>query len=307
MSTRSRRSPRRRPTDRGIPGAVRARPLLAAAVAVAVALAAIAAVALASRGSDDDAARPALPDASHYHSLLVDADDPNTLLLGTHDGLYRSSDGGRTWAEAGLTGDDAMHMARAGGVVWVAGHNVLERSTDGGRSWTTVRARGLGSRDIHGFAVDVDDDRTLYAAVAGHGLYRSRDGGESFARVSRSVGRNSAALGVTAGGRILVAELERGLLASDDDGRNWKRLLPRAPAGLAVNPREPRYALATERAILASSDAGESWTGVLATPAGAGPVAWSPSNPRIAYVVGFDGTLYRSRDRGQSWHSVVVP
>jgi hypothetical protein len=37
---------------------------------------------------------------------------------------------------------------------------------------------------------------------------------------------------------------------------------------------------------------------------GAGPVAWAPGDPRIAYVVGFDRQLYRSADAGVTW-SVV--
>jgi hypothetical protein len=43
---------------------------------------------------------------------------------------------------------------------------------------------------------------------------------------------------------------------------------------------------------------------VLDLPGGAGPVAWSRSNPKLAYVVGFDRHLYRSTDRGVSWRQV---
>ena len=35
-----------------------------------------------------------------------------------------------------------------------------------------------------------------------------------------------------------------------------------------------------------------------------GPVAFAPSNPQTAYVVGFDRVLYRSADRGASWAPV---
>src|SRR3989304_1769214 len=48
-------------------------------------------------GSDGPAgASEGLPATSDYHSLLVSPDDPQRLLLGTHQGLYNSSDGGRT-------------------------------------------------------------------------------------------------------------------------------------------------------------------------------------------------------------------
>ena len=37
---------------------------------------------------------------------------------------------------------------------------------------------------------------------------------------------------------------------------------------------------------------------------GAGPIAWAPSQPNIAYLVGFDRTLYKTTDAGASWQPV---
>jgi photosystem II stability/assembly factor-like uncharacterized protein len=62
--------------------------------------------------------------------------------------------------------------------------------------------------------------------------------------------------------------------------------------------------LATGAGIALSTDGGHSWRSVLDLPDGAGPVAWSTSNPRIAYAVGFNRTLYRSSDSGESWQPV---
>ena len=58
-------------------------------------------------------ATPALPRASDYHSLLIVGSHPATMLLGTHTGLYRSTDGGRTWRRSGLAGEDAMNLVRS--------------------------------------------------------------------------------------------------------------------------------------------------------------------------------------------------
>ena len=49
-----------------------------------------------------------LPDTPDYHSLLVSPTNAKALLLGTHNGLFRSTDGGRTWASDALGGQDAM-------------------------------------------------------------------------------------------------------------------------------------------------------------------------------------------------------
>lgn len=119
-----------------------------------------------SGGEGPATASGGLPDTPDYHSLLVAPSDPKHVLLGTHAGLYESTDGGRNWQRAALEGQDAMNLAPSEGeTVWTAGHDVLAKSNDGGASWTDVRPDGLPSLDIHGFAVD-PRDQTLWAAVA---------------------------------------------------------------------------------------------------------------------------------------------
>jgi photosystem II stability/assembly factor-like uncharacterized protein len=247
-----------------------------------------------------------LPNTPDYHSLLVDPTDPRRIFLGTHVGLYASIDGGRSWEFARLEGQDAMNLARASGeTVWTAGHNVLARSADGGTTWEDVRPDGLPSLDIHGFAVDPRDPTTLYAAVAGQGLYRSRDGGESFELVSKEVGGGVMALAVMPDGRILAGDMQQGLLASGNGGKTWKLVLRAGLMGLAVNPDDPETVVATGPGILLSRDGGRNWDQVLAIEQGAGPVAWSPSEPTVAYVVGFDKALYKTEDGGATWRTIA--
>ena len=257
-------------------------------------------------GSTSPAATIGLPRAHHYHSLLVSPTDPNQLLLGTHEGLYASSDGGRHWTYDALAKSDAMNLARpTGETVWLAGHEVFKKSTDGGADWIDLDPAGLPSLDIHAFAVDPRDAQSLYAAVAAKGLYHSRDGGESFTRLSERVGGTVTGLAVMPDGRILAADYERGLLISADHGATWRR--PRQPVqvvGLAVNPSNSKLVLGTGAGIEVSNDGGQSWLSALDLEDGAGPVAWSSSDPSRAYVVGFNRTLYRSDDSGRSWRPV---
>jgi photosystem II stability/assembly factor-like uncharacterized protein len=260
-----------------------------------------------AEGPDEAVEPPAagLPNTPDYHSLLVDPTDPRRIFLGTHVGLYASIDGGRSWEFARLEGQDAMNLARASGdTVWTAGHNVLARSADGGTTWEDVRPDGLPSLDIHGFAVDPRDPDTLWAAIAGKGLYRSTDGGVTFDLVSQEVGGAVMALGVLPDGRIFAGDMEQGLLVSEDDGKSWRQNLAAGLMGLAVNPEDPKRILAAGPGILLSTDGGKTWDQVQSIEPGAGPVAWAPSDPQLAYAVGFDRTLYRTTDGGASWQAV---
>jgi photosystem II stability/assembly factor-like uncharacterized protein len=285
--------------------------LAIAAASVLLALAAMVGILYAAtRGSGESSeggrAPAALPDTPDYHSLLVTPTDANSIALGTHNGIYRSSDGGRTWEAASLAGQDAMNLARATrSVVWAAGHDVLAKSEDGGQTWQDVLPNGLSSFDVHAFAVDPTDPRTLYAAIAGQGLFRSRDGGRSFGPISRKVGSGVMALAVTPNGRILAGEMEAGLMVSADGGKTWKRTLEEGLMGLAVNPKDPRRILATGPGILLSRDGGTTWIESFSVGAGAGPVAWAPSDPKTAYVVGFDQVLYKTTDGGETWKAVT--
>ena len=243
-----------------------------------------------------------LPKVSDYHGLLVASDNPLRVLLGTHDGVYESSNAGQTWKKTTLTGSDAMSLASAAdSTVWASGHNVLAISNDGGESWSTVLPQGLPSLDIHAFAVDPADSRNLYAAVAGHGLYRSIDGGVSFDRISSDVGASVMSLVFTRDGELLASDSERGLMNSADGGRTWKQLMTTRVLGLAVNPRGPNTILAAGPGVLLSWDGGRSFKQVLDIPQGAGSVAWAPSNADVGYAIGLDGVLYSTTDRGTTW------
>lgn len=316
MASPQARKPKRPQAPRQQPaassGAKRWLPLVAGAAIVVVAVVAVVAFAVPRSTSTDTktisaSAAAGLPDTSDYHSLLVAPNSPNTLLLGTHQGIYRSTDAGRHWAGYRLGGQDAMSLARPdpGGPVWMAGHDVFAKSTDGGDNWQSLAPSSFPSLDLHAFAADPRNSTTVYAAVAGQGLYRSDDGAATFERVSAEVGGSVMALALTAGGRILAGDMQRGLLMSADAGKTWKQVLDAQLAGLAISLSSPKRILAAGPGIFRSLDGGTHWSQVARLDAGVGAIAWSPSDPRFAYAVGFDRVLYRSRDGGASWAPVV--
>jgi photosystem II stability/assembly factor-like uncharacterized protein len=202
-------------------------------------------------------------------AIAVAPSDPNVIYAGTGeacirsnvshgDGVYRSSDGGRTWANVGL--GDTRHIGRVrvhprdADCVYVAalGHawgrnreRGVFRSRNGGRSWEHVlfRTEGAGAVDL---SLDAQNPRVLYAAVwqaqrspwgmASGGpdssLYKSTDGGDSWTDISRNpglprgiLGRIGVAVSAADGRRVYaVVEAEDGaLFRSDDGGATWQR------------------------------------------------------------------------------------
>ena len=71
-----------------------------------------------------------------------------------------------------------------------------------------------------------------------------------------------------------------------------------------MNPSDPKRLLATGAGIALSNDAGRTWRSVLDLADGVGPVAWSQSDPQLAYAVGLNRTFYRSADGGKTWSAV---
>jgi len=155
-------------------------------------------------------------------AIAVSESDPNVIYVGTGetcirnnvshgDGVYKSTDGGRTWTNMGLR--DTRHIGKIvihpenPDLVYVAalGHAFgpneergVFRSKDGGRTWEKVlyKSPRAGSHDI---TMDRNNPRILYAAIwqaqrypyklenGGEecGLWRSFDGGDTWEEITR--------------------------------------------------------------------------------------------------------------------------
>ena len=284
--------------------AIRRTALAALALALALALAACSGSDAAGGGGEPVALAGILRDGVHAHDLMVDREDPERLWLGVHGGLYRSEDGGRRWTLAGLEGDDAMNSADAGtGPLWVAGHNVLERSDDGGESFASVEPDGLPNLDLHGFTTRAGHPDELLAAAAGEGLYRSRDGGESFELFSDRVGASVFGMSMTEDGTLYASDPQQGLIVSRD-GKTFSLVVQAAGlTAVAAGPERSGLVLAGgQPGIVVSDDGGRRWRQTSRT--GVAALAVAPSDPERAYAVGMDAVLYRSDDGGRNWSPV---
>jgi photosystem II stability/assembly factor-like uncharacterized protein len=208
---------------------------------------------------------------SSVGALAVAPSDPNVIYAGTGettiridvshgDGVYRSTDAGRTWSNVGLR--DTRHIGKVRvhpdnpDVVWVAalGHAFgpnaergVFKSEDGGASWrkTLFVSDKAGAVDL---TIDETNPRILYAAIwEAHrsfwqissggpesGLWRSVDGGETWENLTSHPGLPTGTLGkigVSASparsGRVwalLEHATEGGLYRSDDYGDHWEKV-----------------------------------------------------------------------------------
>ena len=250
-----------------------------------------------------------MPTGEHVHSLATTAD--GGLLLGLHGGLYRSDDGAR-WELLGLDGEDAMVIATAGDgePVFVAGHEVLSRSDDGGATFSPLTPPDLPGMDIHGFAQSPADPRVVYAFVVGHGLFGSRDAGETWeARASiESIPRDVFGLAVAGSDSetVVMVGPESGVHRSEDGGRSFERVFEVPSGAVAVDEQAPDVVWVLTAAGLArSDDAGGTWE-ISSTLDGVEgqPVTLAADGEELWVVTEQPRALYRSDDTGGSWQKV---
>ncbi|MGI8549995.1 MAG: WD40/YVTN/BNR-like repeat-containing protein, partial [Dehalococcoidia bacterium] len=256
--------------------------------------------------------------------------------------LIGSFRGGRCVAVAGHPTEPLVfYFGSTGGGVW--------KTIDGGVTWNNVSDGFFGTASVGALAVSESDPNVIYAGMGeccirgnvsyGDGIYRSTDGGKSWAHMGlaetrhiarvRIHPRNPELIYVAALGHAFGPNEERGLYRSGDGGRNWEKILYRSEkAGcidLSMDPHNPRvlYAAFWEAqrtpysmisggpgsSIYRSTDGGDSWeelTDKLGLPKGVKGrigIAVSPArSDRIwALIEAEESGVYRSDDGGDSW------
>ena len=203
-------------------------------------------------------------------AIAVSDSDPNVVYVGmgespirgnvSHgDGVYKSTDAGKTWKRIGL--EDTRQIARirvhpknpdlvyvaALGHVW--GPNEQRgvfRSKDGGKTWEKVYSRGnkAGAIDL---ILDPSNPNTIYAGFwevyrkpwtlesggPGSGVFKSTDGGDTWTELTRNPGMPRGVVGKV-GIAVSPANLERvwaiveaedgGVFRSDNGGQTWTKV-----------------------------------------------------------------------------------
>jgi photosystem II stability/assembly factor-like uncharacterized protein len=229
----------------------------------------------------------------------------------------------------------------------------IYKSTDAGKTWTHLHGTLDNAQQIPDLAVDPHDPNRLFAAVLGHpygpnperGIFRSTDGGKNWDRVlykDENTGSSDVEIDPSAP-NIVYATLWQarqgpwedgnsygapvgGIFKSTDGGTTWQQLSKGLPsqivqAYVAISPSEPNrlyatiatpretggYASGAGLGIYRSDDAGGDWYQVTSDPRPAERIGGGdlpvpkvdPKNPDVIYSVSI--VTWRSIDGGKTW------
>ena len=224
--------------------------------------------------------------------------------------------------------------------------NGLYKSSDAGKTWTNMGLKD--AQQIGGITLDPANENRIFVAALGHpygpnkerGVYRSLDGGKTLEQVL-FINENTGAIQVTIdqnNPNIVYADIwaarqgpwengawngkESGLFKSEDGGNTWRRLTKGLPTttedglgriGFTIAPSNSKRMYATVDAeknggIYRSDDAGESWY-LLTTDGrlwGRGSdfaeVKVDPKNADIVYSANV--VMWKSTDGGKNWTGI---
>ncbi len=291
-------------------------------------------------------------------AIAVAPSDTNVVYVGSGeadmrsdisygDGMYKSTDGGKTWAHVGLR--DSRQIGRVlvdphnPNLVFVAalGHAYganaergVYRSSDGGRTWQKILGKdeNTGAIDL---AFDPRDSRTIYAALwrtrrppwnvyppsngPNSGLYKSADGGITWTQLtqglpSEGLGRIGIAVSPADANRVyaIVDAKAGGLYRSDDAGATWRlmdnenRIWQRGWyfGGVTADPKDADTLYVANTSLYRSRDGGRTFTPIKGAPGGDDyHQLWIyPEDPSRMVVATDQGTVV-SVDGAGSWSS----
>lgn len=258
------------------------------------------------------------------------------------NGVYKSADGGKTWTNMGLKDTHhipriVIHPSNAN-VVYVAAQGHLwgpneERgvfkTVDGGKTWSKVLYINpdTGVNDI---VMDPMNPDTLYAAAyqrrrtafgmngggPGSAIYRTTDGGATWKKLTEGLPKGELGrIGLDVyrrNGNVVYAVVEAedsGLYRSDDKGEHWTRMSNTNPrpmyfSQVRIDPNNDQRIWVLGVNMHYSEDGGKTFVTNRVTRIHVDFHAmWIDPSNSDNMIVGCDGGIHFSRDRGKSWDS----
>lgn len=235
--------------------------------------------------------------------------------LSVGNGIYKSSDGGKTWAHVGLADSqqipalavhprnpDLLYAAVLGHPYGPNQERGIFRSSDGGVSWQKVlyKDENTGGSDVE---IDPTNPDVIYACLwqsrlgpwedsnaftgSGGGLFKSTDGGNTWRKLGKGLPDNLVQINVA--------------IAASQSSRLYATVSTTTPTS---------YATDKGLGFFRSDDGGESWTRITNDPRPAMKIGGGdlpvpkvdPQNPDVVYSASI--VTVRSTDGGKNWESL---
>ncbi len=246
-------------------------------------------------------------------ALAMDPHNPNVVWLGTGEnnhqravgygnGVYKTTDGGKSWKNMGLKesrqigmiaidprNTDIVFVAAEGSVWGPGGDRGLYKTTDGGKTWKKVleisENTGVnnvimvpGHPDIM-FATSEQRRRHVFTKIGGgpeSAIYKSTDGGENWTKLTSGLpGGHVGGMGIAASPAkpgtiyaIIEAEGETGgFFRSTDMGESWSKMSDYSSSGqyyneIVCDPKDPDKVYSLETVSRVTLDGGKTWNAV---------------------------------------------
>jgi photosystem II stability/assembly factor-like uncharacterized protein len=203
-------------------------------------------------------------------ALAISRSDPDVLVAGTLDGVYRSRDSSRSWERISPGHDQELRNLdslaidpRDPQIIYAGTFHLPWKTADGGHTWRPIHDGMIDDSDVMSLLIDGENSRRVYASACS-GIYRSDDAAAQWRKIQGIpyTARRTYAIAQDPKlpGNVYAATSE-GLWKTADGGMTWRRTTPEtwvvnAVVVAAGNPG--RVLIGTEeQGALASEDAGE--------------------------------------------------
>jgi photosystem II stability/assembly factor-like uncharacterized protein len=227
-------------------------------------------------------------------SLALFPANPDVIAAGTGDGIYRSSDAGRSWARISAPDNDELRPVVSlafdpvnESVVYAGTTHLPWRTTDGGASWQSIHTGMIDDSDVFSIQVDAHHPEDVYASACS-GLYHSSDSASHWNKLETLTGafRTYFVALDPHNTRVVFAGTTQGLLRSEDGGHIWREVTPQPVRSISFDAQVPArifFASATA-GLMVSGDGGKT---LRETNAGF-------TNRNFTVLTGARGVLYAS-------------
>jgi photosystem II stability/assembly factor-like uncharacterized protein len=257
------------------------------------------------------------------HSLAQSSSNPDTLIAGTFNGIFRSDDAGDTWQQLPTQNvPNLVHVEslaidpRTTNIIYAGTWYLPYKSSDGGQTWKSIKTGIIDDSDI--FAIDIDPrDPNHIIASACSGIYESKAAGESWKKVQgipSQSRRTRAILQHPSIPGVVFAGTTEGFWRSEKggDADSWMVTTSRQLEinSIAVHPSRPDtiYIGTNNYGVMVSNDGGKSFVPTNGGFSGrfANAILADRETPNRIYASTINtatggGFFFVSDDNGETW------